>query len=187
MIERPHREFHPYGEYLTRKRETLIIGSFPIGKFTDPKRRHEIKEHEIDFYYGGECNHLWKILAQIFDRDLSSKEKIIAFLEDEKISMGDVIKSCRRKNGGASDSDLFDIEWNKDLHDIILKNHFKRLYFTSKKVYHWYLKHIAKEIGSKEGVEEIVLPSPSGSGVRTIPALVRDEFYKNAFKKNFKE
>ena len=59
----------------------MIVGSFPIGKFTDPKRRHEIN----------------------------------------------VIKSCRRVKGSASDSDLYDIKWNLGLLDTIKKHHIKKI------------------------------------------------------------
>jgi len=192
------RETHPYGEYLSKKTQSLIIGSFPIGKFTDPKRRSEIKDHEIDFYYGGEGNHLWKLLGKVYQTNLSNKEEIVQFLEKNAISMADVIKSCRRQKGSGNDADLYDIEWNTGLHDFIVNNHFKKIYFTSKKVYHWYIKHI----GRVEGPEEIVLLSPSANGVRAIPKmagyqawlneidesldkktlLYREWFYKNAFK-----
>jgi G:T/U-mismatch repair DNA glycosylase len=175
----------------------MIMGSFPIGKFSNPKRRHEIKPHEIDFLFGGEGNQLWKLLGKSFDVTLDTKEKIIAFLEKERISIGDVIVSCRRKKGSGNDSDLYDIEWNPDLHDIIKKNKFKRIYFTSKSVYHWYVKHI----GRVEGPEEIFLLSPSANGVRSIPRLkeyqewektvdmekktsvFRELFYKKIFRK----
>lgn len=166
------REFHPYGEYLSRQSGALIIGSFPIGKFTHPERKHDIKSHEIDFYYGGEGNQLWKLLSRVFDVDLSSREKIIAFLEENHLSMADVIKSCRRKGGSANDADLYDIEWNTGLRDFIEKNHFKRLYFTSKKVYHWYVKHIGRGRDSDGGrPEEIILLSPSANGLRSIPRM----------------
>jgi len=192
------QEQHPYGEYLSKKTYALIIGSFPIGKFTHPERRSEIKAHEIDFYYGGEGNHLWKLLGKIFQTDLSTKEQIVHFLEENNLSMADVIRSCKRKNGSGNDADLYDIEWNTGLHDFILQNHFKKIYFTSKKVYHWYTKHI----GRVEGPEEIILLSPSANGIRAIPKmaeyqewlkgvdetlekktlLFREWFYKKAFK-----
>ncbi len=161
------REHHPYGEYLSKKPSSLIIGSFPIGKFTHPKRRAEIKANEIDFYYGGEGNHLWKLLGKAFKMQLSTREEIVSFLEANNISLADVIKSCRRKNGSANDADLYDIEWNTGLRDFIQKNHFKKIYFTSKKVYHWYTKHI----GRVEGPEEVILLSPSANGVRSIPRM----------------
>ena len=141
------REFHPYGEYKTAKTSSLIVGSFPIGKFTNPKRRKEIKSHEIDFYYGGEGNHLWKLLGKCFGRSLEDREEIMSFLEEKEFSMADVIRSCRRLNGSGSDSALYDIEWNRELSDFIKKHKFKKIYFTSKRVYHWYRVHIGRAEG----------------------------------------
>lgn len=191
-----NREFHPYGEFISPKIDSLIIGSFPIAKFTNPKRRKEIKPHEIDFYYGGEGNQLWSLLGKCFDLNLNSKENIIHFLNKNKISMADVIKSCLRKNGGSNDSDLYDIEWNNKLHSLIGNYRFKKIYFTSKKVYRWYCQHI----GRVEGPKEIILISPSANGVRSLSRLkefktwektvniekkatvFRELFYKKIFK-----
>lgn len=164
-------ELHPYGEYLSSTPEKLIIGSFPIGKFTDRSRWHEIKEHEIDFYYGGEGNQLWKLLSKVFQVDLSSREKIIAFIERENISLADVIKSCSRHGGRANDADLHNIEWNTGLRDFIERNHFKKIYFTSKKVYHWFEQHIGLPESAVGKCELIFLLSPSANGVRPIPRM----------------
>ncbi|MDD4975107.1 MAG: hypothetical protein PHY93_12190 [Bacteriovorax sp.] len=161
------REFHPYGIYKSGQTKWLIIGTFPIGKFTNPKRKKEIKPHEIDFFYGGEANLLWSLLGLSYHRTLDSKKKIIDFLEEKKISMADVIKSCRRKKGSANDSDLYDIEWNSELGQFVKENHFEKIYFTSQKAYQWFLQNI----GKLEGGEAVVLLSPSASGVRSFPRL----------------
>ncbi len=190
------REFHPYGEYISPKTDSLIIGSFPIAKFTNPKKRKEIKPNEIDFFFGGETNQLWSLLGKCFHLKLDTKDKIIDFLEVHKISIADVIKSCVRKNGRSNDSDLRDIEWNEKLHSMIKHYRFKKIYFTSKKVYQWYCSHI----GRVEGPKEIILLSPSANGVRSLPRLkefkewektvtvekkttvFRELFYKKIFK-----
>ncbi|MGZ3789175.1 MAG: hypothetical protein ACXVLQ_11670 [Bacteriovorax sp.] len=190
------REYHPYGAFFSTLSESLILGSFPIGKFTNPKRRKEIKPHEIDFNYGGEGNQLWPLLGMCFGLKLDTKEKILAFLEEKNFSVADIIKSCRRKKGRGSDADLYDIEWNKDLHGIIAEKKFKKIYFTSRGVRDWYVRHI----GRVEGPEEIILLSPSANGVRSFPKLseykewektvtyknkaqvFRELFYKKIFK-----
>jgi G:T/U-mismatch repair DNA glycosylase len=181
MKSAPVREVHPYGEYLSSVPESLIIGSFPIGKFSHPDRKHEIKKHEFDFYYGGEGNQLWKLLAKVFETDLTTKKQIVTFVEAHHISLADVIRSCKRKNGSGNDADLFDIEWNTGLRNFILENHFKRLYFTSKKVYHWYCSHIGR-IEGKGAPEEIILLSPSANGLRSIPRMKEFIEYKNKIK-----
>ena len=140
----------------------MIIGSFPIGKFTNPKKRIEIKPHELDFFFGGEKNLLWKLLGLCFDRELKTKEDVIRLLEEQGIAVGDVIKSCRRKNGGASDTDLFQIKWNEDLINVIRDNGIKKVFFTSRKVEGWFNKLFPESAD----LEKVTLISPSGQSVR---------------------
>jgi G:T/U-mismatch repair DNA glycosylase len=158
------REFHPYGEFIPPLAHSMIIGSFPIGKFTRPSRRHEIKKHEIDFFFGGEKNLLWKLLGSVFETDLSSKEAIVNLLKKEGIAIGDVIKSCHRKNGSASDADLYDIEWNTSLLDTIKRHGIKKVFFTSKKVEVWFNKLFP----DTPYLEKITLISPSAQSVRAL-------------------
>lgn len=175
-------EFHPYGIYKSARTRLLILGSFPIGKFTNPKRKKEIKPHELDFYYGGEGNHLWSLLSLSYHRTLDSKEKIIELLEEKNISLADVIQSCRRKKGSANDSDLYDIQWNVDLHQFIKENHFEKIYFTSARVYRWFIK----KIGRVDGIEEIILLSPSANGVRSFPRLLEYQEWEKTVVHNKK-
>ena len=158
------RELHPYGEFIPNKARAMIIGSFPIGKFSNPKRKKEIKPHEYDFFFGGEKNLLWKLLASALDYEIHSREDIIEMLTKERLAIGDVIKSCRRKNGGASDSDLYEIEWNEDLLTLIHQHGIKKVYFTSKKVESWF-KRLFPETGD---LEQVTLISPSGQSVRSL-------------------
>lgn len=177
------REIHPYGEFIPKKSTAMIIGSFPIGKFSDPKRRHEIKGHELDFFFGGEKNLLWKLLGEVFEADVSSKENIQKLLQKQRIGIGDVIRSCIRKNGGGSDSDLFEIEWNTELINVIRVHKIKRLYFTSKKVESWFNK-LFKDT---DDLEKITLISPSAQSLRALGS--RDDFKawvrKNPNKRKF--
>lgn len=142
----------------------MIVGSFPIAKFSNPKKRSEIKPHELDFFFGGEKNLLWKLLGLCFDRDLKSKKDVIRLLEDQGIAVGDVIKACRRKNGGGSDSDLYQIKWNNDLIDIIRDNGIKKVFFTSRKVEVWFNKLFPES----SDIEKVTLISPSGQSVRSL-------------------
>lgn len=141
----------------------MIIGSFPIGKFTDPKRKSEIRPHELDFFFGGEKNLLWKLLGASVGKELRTKEEVIDYLEEKGLAVGDVIRSCRRKGGRASDSDLYDIEWNHDLLEIIRRNRIETVYFTSKKVQGWF-----NRLFPEAKLQEILLISPSAQSVRSI-------------------
>jgi G:T/U-mismatch repair DNA glycosylase len=171
------REFHPYGDFIPEGARSMIIGSFPIGKFSDPERRDEIKNTEIDFFFGGERNLLWKILGEVFERPLRNKEEIINFLTEQKMGVGDVIKSCIRDRGRASDTDLDEIEWNKGLLQKIYQHNIHKLYFTSRKVEKWF-QQIFPEA---KNLELISLLSPSGQTARSI---VRMPSYQIWLKQN---
>lgn len=142
----------------------MLIGSFPIGKFTNPQRRAEIRPHEVDFFFGGERNFLWKILAEVFERPLRNREEIIAFLMDQKMGIGDLVASCVRENGRASDVSLKEIEWNHSLLDVLLEHNIRRLYFTSRQVETWF-KRLFPDFDTSECV---CLLSPSGQTARSI-------------------
>lgn len=167
------REKHPYGAvYLPKHPKAMLIGSFPIGKFSNPKRRNEIKPHEYDFYFGGEKNLLWKLLGATFGITITSKEDIVEMLEVHGLGIGDVIHSCKRKNGRGSDADLYDIEWNTDLLRIIDKHHIKLLFFTSKSVETWFKRLFP----STPHLKKISLITPSGQVLRTLHH--REDFQK---------
>lgn len=159
------REQHPYGEFVPKNARGMIIGSFPIGKFSNPKRFHEIKEHEFKFFFGGEKNLLWKLLGEVFHMPVTSETEIKKLLQRNGLGVGDVIRSCKRKNGGASDSDLYDIEWNTDLIQVIRKKRIERLYFTSRKVESWFNKLFK----NTDDLVKISLISPSGQSIRSLP------------------
>lgn len=164
MAKKILREIHPYGEFIPKKARAMIVGSFPIGKFTDPSRRHEIKPHEHDFFFGGEKNLLWKLLGDVFNWPVRSKKEIQQMLEAHGLAVGDVIQSCCRRGGGASDSDLFDIKWNENLLKVLSLNKISKVYFTSRKVAVWFNKLFPES----DHLEKVTLISPSGQSVRSL-------------------
>lgn len=157
------KEVHPFGNYFPPKAERLIVGSFPIGKFTHPKRKSEIKTHEYNFHFGGETNLLWKLLARVFDVEFKRTEEIKKFLNKNKIGLADLIVSCRRKNGGASDSDLYDITWNVELPNLIVQHRIKMIYFTSK-----YVQKKFHRLFPEVTVPSVLLISPSAQSYRSL-------------------
>ena len=156
------REHHPYGLFLPSKAKHLLIGSFPIAKFTNEKLRDTIKQHEIDFSYGGERSRLWPLLSLSFGITLNTRSRIEAFLKVKGIGIGDVVLSCKRKNGSSSDDALREIEYNYALRDKIERYAIDHILFTSNKVQQWF----EGRIGCAEHVKRTLLISPSGSGVR---------------------
>ncbi|MFL5785308.1 MAG: hypothetical protein ACJ76H_11895 [Bacteriovoracaceae bacterium] len=167
------REVHPYGTFIPKGAHSMLIGSFPIGKFSDPKRKHEIKSHEIEFFFGGEKNLLWKLLGDTFNVPLKSKNDIVVFLTKQKLGVGDVIRSCVRREGKASDKDLLEIEWNMGLLDELRKKKIRKLYFTSKGVERWFYRLFPE---AREMFEALVLISPSAQSARGLGGSV--EFKK---------
>lgn len=155
----------------------MIIGTFPIGKFTHPERRHEIRENEMDFFFGGQTNLLWKLLAAAFREDLSSPQTIKKFLKLKQMGIGDLIISCRRKNGSAADTDLFDIEWNVDLLKKIDHRGIKTVYFTGKKVEDWFQKLFPET----SHLKKISLISPSAQIFRSLPKREDYQLWRKKF------
>ena len=157
------REQHPYGTFIPEGCRAMIIGTFPIGKFSNPLRKNEIKNHEIDFFFGGEKNLLWKLLGDTFGKKLDTREKIIGFLKQKKLGVGDVISSCVRRNGGGADSDLKDIEWNHSLLKTLEDNKIKKIFFTGRHVERCFLR-----LFKDPGIEMVTLISPSAQSARSI-------------------
>lgn len=165
-------EVHPYGEFIPPNARWMIIGSFPISKFTNPKKHSLIGTHEMDFFFGGEKNLLWKLLGKCFERDLRSKKEVVSFLMEKRIAMGDVINSCHRKDGSSSDNDLRKIVWNHGLLKQIENHRIKKLFFTSRQVELWFNKLFP----DTQNLEKVTLISPSGQSIR---ALSRHPNYRS--------
>ena len=163
-------EFHPYengygkGIYLTPDSRLFIVGTFPIGKFTNPLRKDEIKPNEIDFFYGGATNRHWVAMADLFNKELKSRANIETFLCENKISVADVIQSCRRINGEASDDKLYEMIWNPNLDKILKEHPSTKIIFTSDIAAEWFNANIYKDYPS----QMVILISPSAQGARRI-------------------
>lgn len=156
-------EQHPYGEFIPPQAEAMIVGSFPIAKFSNPELRSEIKPHEYDFFFGGEKNLLWRLLGRCFAKELRSTQDVMAMLTEQRLAMGDVIKACERKNNGSSDSDLIKIHWNHNLLAIIKENRIQKIYFTLKKVEQWFNK-----LFPHHQLQSVTLISPSAQSFRAL-------------------
>ncbi len=99
-------ERHPWGLFVPSNARVLMLGSFP------PLR----KRWSMDFYYPNINNDMWRIMGQIYygnkeefvvpGKKMFDKEKIVAFLNEEGIALGDVAKAVVRENGDSSDLHL---------------------------------------------------------------------------------
>lgn len=104
--------------------KTLILGTI---------HPHRTQEFMVPFFYGNR-NSLWNLLSEAFPTELPKPitlPNIIHFLDDRKIAMSDTIKSCRRTNAGALDSDLIPIELNDDLPYQIQQSNIQNIFCTS--------------------------------------------------------
>ncbi|MBC7711849.1 MAG: hypothetical protein H7177_00820 [Rhizobacter sp.] len=170
-------EYNPYKPFVPMNADKIIIGNFPIGKFTNPQRHHEKKENEIEFYYGGVTNKLWRLIGECFNLKLDSVRSIKSFLTEHHIAIADILLSCRRKNGSALDSALYDKTYNHELEKIIRKKNFSELIFTSKHVYQEFRKHI----GKFPEIPHTILYSPSPNAVR---GLVKNQEFLSMKRKD---
>jgi len=187
-------EYNPFKPFIPTQSNKLIIGNFPIGKFTNPDRFHEKKKHELDFYYGGENNKLWRLLGAVFNEELNTVAKIKSFLKAHHLGIADILLSCCRINGSALDTALYQKTYNHELKNIIEENNFNELLFTSRHVY----TEFRKNIGKFPEIKHTILISPSPNAIRGLvknkeflalksktPKLTAEEFRLMKYKQVF--
>jgi len=138
------RYSHPFGAFVPKDPEILILGSFP-----------SIKSFEDNFFYAHPQNQFWNLLSAVYDyKRLQSVEEKSNFLENHKIALWDMIKSCEREN--SLDSNLKKIEVNNI--KAFLQEHptINKVCFTGKTSEKLYKQHF-----SYLKVPTFYLPSPS--------------------------
>ena len=94
---------------------------------------HQTNNFLIDFFYGNK-NSIWNILSEAFSGlDLSSKEKIIAFLKWNNIWISDMVQECERENGKVTqDKELTNIILNTNqISESLINSEIKTIFFTS--------------------------------------------------------
>lgn len=99
-------EVHPLHPFLPENARVFMLGSFP-----PPKAKWK-----MDFYYPNFQNDMWRIFGLVFfndkdyflaaDKKSFHKEKLIAFLSEKGIAVGDTAKEIVRLRGNASDNFL---------------------------------------------------------------------------------
>lgn len=151
---------HIIDAYYNKDSEILILGSFP-----------SVKSREFGFYYAHPQNRFWRVLARVFNEEISSD--IISkkeFLKKNKIALFDVIASCEIT--GSSDASIKNIVPN-DLAIILNNSKVERIYVNGKTAFNLYNKYIKDNLG----IEAIYLPSTSPANATfSLERLV--EYYK---------
>ncbi len=81
---------HTIPPFYNSDSKVLILGSFP-----------SVRSREEGFYYAHPQNRFWKVLASIFNEEITDKK---AFLKKHQIALFDVCASCEIK--GSSDASI---------------------------------------------------------------------------------
>ena len=135
---------HTFEPVFNNDSRILILGSFP-----------SVKSRENNFYYGHPQNRFWKVLAQIFEKELPETiEEKKAFLLEHQIAVWDVIESCTII--GSSDSSIKDVVVN-DFSRVLENSKVEKIFVNGGKAYELYRKYAEKETG----MSAIKLPSTS--------------------------
>ena len=138
-------ETHPFKPIIFPDSKILILGSFP-----------SLKSFEEGFYYAHPRNQFWRLLAEVFGEDISTKEAKISLCKKHKIALFDSAKSLKRDTGNSSDSNLKDIEVN-DFEQLLLEySSIHTILFTGKKA-----EAIFNKSYKELPVKKALLPSPS--------------------------
>lgn len=81
---------HPFGPFISRDSEILILGSFP-----SPRSREE------GFYYAHPQNRFWPLLADIYgETKPGTIEKKKAFLSRHHLALYDALEACDPRTSG---------------------------------------------------------------------------------------
>jgi G:T/U-mismatch repair DNA glycosylase len=167
-------ETHPFGPFLPENIRFVIVGTFP-GRQYACHTPEEIEADETAFSYGGGRNQFWKIMMQIFNVTLKTRDEKKAFLASHRIGLMDLYYAIDRWRLTNSDKDLHIIKTNKPaLKELLEVESIERFYCTGIAVAEilkgWFPEKRDKIFG---------LPSPSPA--LRIPFDVKIAAYKAAF------
>lgn len=121
-------ETHPFGSFVPNKAKQLILGTFPTHK----------DNWRFDFFYSGQNNLFWEILAQVFGHHFQyfegenavAERKLV--LSENKIGLADMHEMCYRRNTCSTDESLFTIVMT-DVFSILKQNpSIERIILTSR-------------------------------------------------------
>lgn len=151
------RVVHTLEPIYDKASKILILGTMP-----------SVKSREQAFYYAHPQNRFWKIMAQLFECSLETKEEKTAFCHQHHIALYDVLESCDIH--GSSDSSIKNAKPN-DLREILQNSQIEMIFTTGKKAYSLYQKYQEKQTG----IVAICLASPSPANAsKKLKDLVED-------------
>jgi hypoxanthine-DNA glycosylase len=143
-------EIHPFEAFVPKGIEYLIVGSFPGREHT----QSEVPEGQ--WFYGARRNQFWKILEDVYGRELKHRIEKEALFSELRMGITDIIKRAVRIENTNLDQNLDIVEYNYDrIGEILKKKTLKKVFFTSRFVE----KEFKKAFPAYPHTE--VLPSPS--------------------------
>ncbi|MCB5259044.1 MAG: hypothetical protein PHY41_02005 [Candidatus Cloacimonetes bacterium] len=146
MLERQKHPFHPY---IPKGAQALIIGTAPPWNFCTCDS-NELREGEIDFFYGSINNLFWYIMKAVFEpnnpRWLRTRLHCQGFLKRHHLAMGDILQSFVRKDRKAADDHLSGFTYNCRILSLLASDNHKirHLFFTSQLAHTLFLKSLKK-------------------------------------------
>lgn len=137
-------ETHPIPPLYDETSEILILGSFPSRK-----------SREASFFYAHPQNRFWKVIAEVYGRDVpQSIEEKKALILDNHLALWDVIARC--EIAGSSDASIKNVVPN-DLSVILDHSNVNRIIVNGKTAE----KHYIKYLEPVTGIKAAALPSTS--------------------------
>src|SRR5688572_24647320 len=122
-----HIESHPFEAFVPKGIEYLIVGSFPGREHT------QSAVPEGQWFYGARRNQFWKILEDVYGRELKHRTEKQALFTELRMGITDIIKRAVRLQNTNLDQNLDIIEYNHDrIADILQKKTLKKVLFTSR-------------------------------------------------------
>ncbi len=74
---------HPYKPFIPKDAKVLLLGSAPPYRFCTGNA-NDLKNKDMDYYYGSNSNLLWEILFTAFEPDKIDKISSLRSLEEDR-------------------------------------------------------------------------------------------------------
>lgn len=164
---------HPYLPFLPKDAQVLLLGSAPPYRFCTGNI-DDLKNKDIDYYYGSNSNLLWDILFlalkpalinRVAELRFKSDDRthrttyqvdfLQRFLTENKLAMADILLKFKRKDTSAEDYKLQVLEY-QDILGILYKHpSLGKILCTSKnRVHFWLMDYLKQNLGSVEIAEK---------------------------------
>jgi len=148
-----NKETHPFLEFGKVPNATkLILGSFPVYSITLPdsedKQRIRKSDGTVQFFYGSCHSSFWGLYHLYIDNGLQvpiKPELAVQSLENNNISISDLISECKRNGKSALDKDLTKCVYNIEMLNEYLESGVTKILCTSKGVMEMFHVHIVKK------------------------------------------